>query len=94
MFVLTLLSGMAALALTADALFFDGAIHALFPEYLATAISLCALLLAGIWLGILKKRRKKKKKRGLALAMVWFNLIACLISTGFWLSRLAAHLLA
>lgn len=93
MVVLTFLTGIAALALTADALFFGGTIHTLFPEYIATAVSLFGLIIAGIWLGALKKKKRKKKKRNLALTMVWFNLIACLISTGVWLSRLMDHLL-
>ncbi|MEL7608401.1 MAG: hypothetical protein AAGU74_02725 [Bacillota bacterium] len=93
MVVLTFLTAVAALALIADVLFFGGAIHMLFPDYCATAVSLFGLIIAGIWLGVLKKRKKKKKKRTLALAMVWLNLIACLASTGFWLSRLTEHLL-
>ncbi len=74
-------------ALLTDALFFGGHYGALLPVYAPAAASFVGLVVCGLWR---KAETGKRGKRlaGLIAAGAWCNLLLCIASLAYWLTRI------
>lgn len=76
-------------ALLADDFIFGGIYAALLPAYAPAAASFVGLVVCGLWR---KAETGKRGKRlaGLIAAAAWCNLLLCIASLAFWLTRMLA----
>ena len=87
MLILSILTGLFALFLLADALFLGGALYRALPEFAAPLSAFVGFLLALLYHGDLKDRGKTKHQKGrrAAMAFMGIDLFICVAAASYQL---------